>query len=467
MATFKPVQAQTFYLAGSGATIGDTTIVLASFKQIDGTTTLLTANFGSKGYATIEPNNSTQEEQISFTTVTQNVNGTATLSGVKTVLFITPYTETSGLEKSHPGGSKFIISNTSKFYDDLLSFDNDETVTGLFTFNQLPRSAATPSNDADLATKVYIDSGILAGAANMGLTTNGIGEEATAAEINAGTQAGSTLAELIINPKYLKDSNYYLFLPTTGQKDALAGSSGTPSTTNKYITEDDVSAAAASGKIVRATGTALPALAATNLTSLPVANLLVASQEQGDVIYASSASAWAKLAHGTDAGMVLRTGGHGANPSWGNGQLIYSGTISDNNSVATSDAGTNTDTVITHSLGVLPSLIILNCDIFAAGQTKGYQAIGQVAYKGDGNIAWSNVWGSTSAGTSARVTTMGTTPVMLTSLVATATGGNYEIITVSIISITSTQFTFRINGNWSGAAFATSSVNTISYTVIG
>ena len=314
-ATFKPVQAQTFYLAGSGATIGDTTIVLSSFKQIDGTTNLLTADFGSKGYATMEPNNSTQEEQISFTTVTQNINGTATLSGVKSVLFVSPYTESSGLAKSHPGGSSFVISNTSKFYDDLLAFDNDETVSGLFTFNQLPQSTVTPSDDKDFATKVYVDSGLLAGAANMGLTTKGIGEEATAAEINAGTQAGSTLAELIINPKYLKDSNYYLFLPTTGQKDALAGSSGTPGAANTYVTTDDVSNAAGSGKIVRASGTALPALAATNLTGIPVANLLVASQAQGDIIYASSATVWARLGYGV-AGKYLKTQGAAANPTW-------------------------------------------------------------------------------------------------------------------------------------------------------
>ena len=116
-----PVQAQTFYLVGSGAALGAISIILTSFKQIDGTTNLLTANFGTVGYGTLEPNNGTQEEQISFTTVTQNANGTATLSVVKTVLFITPFTQTSGLAKAHPGGAKFVLSNTAGFLNAIIA----------------------------------------------------------------------------------------------------------------------------------------------------------------------------------------------------------------------------------------------------------------------------------------------------------------------------------------------------------
>jgi hypothetical protein len=43
--------------------------------------------------------------------------------------------------------------------------------------------------------------------------------------------------------------------------------------------------------------------------------LTISSQAQGDILYASSASAWARLGYGT-AGYQLRTGGSGANPSW-------------------------------------------------------------------------------------------------------------------------------------------------------
>lgn len=43
--------------------------------------------------------------------------------------------------------------------------------------------------------------------------------------------------------------------------------------------------------------------------------LTIASQAQGDVLYASSASAWARLGAGT-AGMFLKTLGAAANPAW-------------------------------------------------------------------------------------------------------------------------------------------------------
>ncbi len=87
---------------------------------------------------------------------------------------------------------------------------------------------------------------------NISLTEKGIGEEATAAEINVGTQIGGTSAELLVNPKYLKDSQYYTFRPTTDEKDALAGT-GTPNSTNKYVTNDDTSAATTADKVVRYT----------------------------------------------------------------------------------------------------------------------------------------------------------------------------------------------------------------------
>lgn len=47
-----------------------------------------------------------------------------------------------------------------------------------------------------------------------------------------------------------------------------------------------------------------------------ISALTVSSQAQGDVIYASSSSAWARLGPGT-SGQFLKTQGAGANPVWG------------------------------------------------------------------------------------------------------------------------------------------------------
>jgi len=131
---FKYVQAQNFALAGAGAIAGANTIILKSFKAIDGVTDLTMTDFGTLGFATIEPGNGTQEEQISFTGVTQNANGTATLTGVSTVLFVNPYTATAGLAKTHPGSATFIITNTAGFYDQFTARNNDEIVPGDWTF---------------------------------------------------------------------------------------------------------------------------------------------------------------------------------------------------------------------------------------------------------------------------------------------------------------------------------------------
>src|SRR4051812_40516777 len=109
--TLNFVQVQPFTLAGSGVSSGATTLVLTSFTRIDGT--LLTmANFGDKGYGTIAPGAGEAETSITFTGVTQNSNGTATLTGVKDALTVKPYTESSGVAQTYAGGTTFVISNT-------------------------------------------------------------------------------------------------------------------------------------------------------------------------------------------------------------------------------------------------------------------------------------------------------------------------------------------------------------------
>lgn len=121
MATLKFVQAQKFSLSGSGASVGDTTITLQSMVGIDGNL-ITTTDIGDKGFGTLEPGNGTQEEAIKFTGITQNSNGTATLTGVSTVLFKSPYTATSGLAKTHAGATTFILSNDAAFYGSILDY---------------------------------------------------------------------------------------------------------------------------------------------------------------------------------------------------------------------------------------------------------------------------------------------------------------------------------------------------------
>lgn len=147
--SFYQVQAQNFALSGAGAVAGAISIVLKTFAQIDGT--LLTmADFGDIGYITLEPGNGTLEEQASFTGVVQNANGTATLTGIKNVLDVTPFTETAGLAQTHAGSTTVVLSNTAGYYTKFAIKDNDETITGQWTFDVFP---VTPSN-SDASTTV-------------------------------------------------------------------------------------------------------------------------------------------------------------------------------------------------------------------------------------------------------------------------------------------------------------------------
>jgi len=167
------IQAQPFTLAGSGTSIGDVTILLNSMYGIDGATTIVTADLGSYAFATIEPGNGTNEEAIIFTGVTQNSNGTATLTGVSSIGFKQPYTVTTGLTKTHAGASKLVLSNDAAFYNN-------------FT--------------------LYLNSIAGAGAANASTAVKGLVQAATTAQVNAGTPTGTTAAVLAVTPDVLINS---------------------------------------------------------------------------------------------------------------------------------------------------------------------------------------------------------------------------------------------------------------------
>lgn len=192
--SFKPAQLDPFALSGAGAVAGATSLVLKSFQTIDGVN-LAMSDFGSVGYITLEPGNGELEEQASFSGVTQNSNGTATLTGIKTVLFLSPYTETSGLAKTHAGSTPVVVSNTAGFYGQFGIKSNSEAVTGYWT-------VPDPLSATGIANKEYVDN-----------LVNG-GSVSTNALIEVGT-AGETFSQG--TPVYLKvaDGLWYKALGTT------------------------------------------------------------------------------------------------------------------------------------------------------------------------------------------------------------------------------------------------------------
>lgn len=108
-------------------------------------------------------------------------------------------------------------------------------------------------------------------------TAGGISNSAGTTSVVVGISKGTT--QLYFAPRFNQQI-------TQGQKDALAGTSGTPSSTNKYVTNDDTSTTGESGKVVRASGTSLPALDGSLLTGVVGSVILTAGQNiaQNDAV---------------------------------------------------------------------------------------------------------------------------------------------------------------------------------------
>ena len=391
----KYVQAGTFTLYGSGATAGATTVQLSSFYQLDGVTTLTMTDFGTKGFIVLEPNNGSQEETFSFTGITQNADLTATLTGVKTVLFVDPYTETSGLAKSHPGGAKAIISNPSAFYAEFANKNNDETIAGQYTFS----NTAIPELDADhtytsgdelkFITYAQLQSTSYAGTVNASTTAKGIVQLATQSQVDNKSTTGSSLALLVVTPDKLAATKYIDYVADSGTvnahavtanpivtlytaglvayfKSATTNTSTTPSlslngltaktikkqsnnSTGQPMVAGDIITNSLVGVIYDGTAFnmiapvartvnttsagALPALSAINLTSMPITGLYDASQAPGDIIYQNTTGGWSRVAVGT-VNQVLTSNAGGTAVEWVNQKYTILGrlTTSVNNS---------------------------------------------------------------------------------------------------------------------------------------
>ena len=140
----------------SGTSIGTTSITPAFIKdREDNSIATMATYFGTKAFGVIGPNTS-REEHFSFTGISAGV-----LTGVSHVSMVAPYTETSGLSEAHAAGEVVIIqTNSPAFYNELANKQNDETIVGTWTFNELPTldSYEAPTNSAQLAAKGYVDS---------------------------------------------------------------------------------------------------------------------------------------------------------------------------------------------------------------------------------------------------------------------------------------------------------------------
>ena len=217
----------------ASCTSSQNTLILSSVLTKDNHTIAM-ADLGAKGYLVLEPGTS-KEEIITFTGITGN-----TLTGVTRGLAFYGNSEANVPANSfaHQSGSIVIMSNVNYVYKNFVDKDSDETVGGKKTFSTYPEYStpnSLPTLDGQLSTKKYVDGVAIAGAPDSSTTVKGIVKMSTA-PVSA------------VDP--IAVGNNDTRVPTQGENDALVGTVGTPSTTNKYVTNDDTTG---TGKVLRTT----------------------------------------------------------------------------------------------------------------------------------------------------------------------------------------------------------------------
>ena len=168
-----PQDVGAFYPSGGGtyrlkSAIGstDTTIHLSSFKEpisnIPYTMSILNS---AVGYGTIDPQTATKSEFISFTGITQNVDGSADLTGVTRGMGRSyPFTASSTFRQTHATQSIFILSDSPQLFNEYAIKRNDETITGSWTV-PAPTAAGNPT------PKSYVDALVNGGAVSYDKTS--------------------------------------------------------------------------------------------------------------------------------------------------------------------------------------------------------------------------------------------------------------------------------------------------------
>ena len=198
---FQPVGGTTYRLQSSVG-LANTTLTLSSFKSRSGIPWTMSMLGTDIVYATIDPQTSSSEF-VSFTGITQNPNGTATITGLTRGLSdFYPFTASSTMQRPHAGQAVFIISDAPQLFNEYGAKRNAENISGIWNFQALPTTTETCSSPFQFCNKSYIDAGLNQGGATSTETNIGFVELATNTEIAAGTASSSAGGPLVPPNKY-------------------------------------------------------------------------------------------------------------------------------------------------------------------------------------------------------------------------------------------------------------------------
>lgn len=213
MATVKFLSVPSKRLAAS-LSAAATSFQLNNIEGWDGSN-LTSSDFGTVAYAVFRNDTNTLMEIIEFDPSTiASASITILRRGLKFDGDLT--TEVSGNKLAWVKNETLVELGTDvpQLLNHTVRTVGDQSIAGVKTFSEsdMPRISAqhsyTAGQDEYLATKRYVDGVAVSGASDANTTTKGLAEEATEAEIEAGTAAGGTSARLFVNPSTLKTSDY-------------------------------------------------------------------------------------------------------------------------------------------------------------------------------------------------------------------------------------------------------------------
>lgn len=190
--------------------IGDTTATLASATDDDG----VALPAGTYGF-TIDAGNSSKEYIIATVSSTSLTSiSSINRQGVTT----------SGFVRGHRRGAKVTVTDWAILSRMLKNLNGTTGFNSLVKLGYDADPGITSSDVTKFATVQFVVDTAIAGAPDATNSTKGITKLSVAA-----ASASDPIAVGDNDPR----------VPTTGENDALAGTSGTPSSSNKYVTNDD------------------------------------------------------------------------------------------------------------------------------------------------------------------------------------------------------------------------------------
>lgn len=235
----------------------------------------------SAGWLVISPNSSILREIVEYTAT--GTDGTGD--------FITISARGVGgtTEQTHTVGEPIRMNITAQNWADIYT---DPTFTGTVT-------VPTPAVSTAAATKAYVDSSTTAATPDASTSVKGLTRLSTAPV--------SASIPIAVGDNDTRVSPVSLASITTDKLNALAGTSGAPSTTNKYVTDADTATSGAN-KVLRLDGTGkYPALNGSLIQNLS-SGFADPMSTRGDIIYRNSSNTTTRLPLGTQ-NQVLKSNG--------------------------------------------------------------------------------------------------------------------------------------------------------------